>query len=149
MDKIAKIKAEIERRMDILYPQLPDASKVVHENISLEQADITGKYVALESLLSFIDKLPEEPVSEDLEEAAKIEAERFGNCVSKRFYFSCWLESCFKAGAKWQKQRAISKACYFLVDAGKYMRYNAIEDCYSFNAMQLSEDYKEYMEESV
>ena len=31
-----KILAEIERRMDNLYPLLPDASKVVEENISIE-----------------------------------------------------------------------------------------------------------------
>ena len=57
-----KIRNEIERRMTNLYPQLPDASKVECENISLEQASTLGKYVALESLADFIDSLPEENV---------------------------------------------------------------------------------------
>lgn len=48
--------AEIEKRMDDLYPQLPDASKVLNEDISIEEANTLGKYVALESLLSFIAK---------------------------------------------------------------------------------------------
>ena len=60
MNNIERIKAEIEQRMDNLYPQLPDAAKVVHENISLKQANTLGKYVALESLANFIDSLPEE-----------------------------------------------------------------------------------------
>ena len=64
MDKLEKIKAEIQRRLDILYPQLPDAHKVEHEDISLEQTCSLGKYVALESLADFINSLPEEPVKE-------------------------------------------------------------------------------------
>ena len=52
---IEDIIAEIERRMDALYAKLPDASKVERGDITVDEANITGKYTALESILKFIN----------------------------------------------------------------------------------------------
>lgn len=66
-EKISAIKADIERRMGDLYQKLPDATYVLHESLTTDEANITGKYTALESILSFINSLPEEPVTEGCE----------------------------------------------------------------------------------
>ena len=78
-----KILAEIERLINDLG----------------EQRDIN-----LEDLRDFINSLPEEPVSEDLEEAAKEHAvERFRTTRDEFLAEKCkWS---FKAGAQWQKQQ--------------------------------------------
>lgn len=67
-----KILGEIERRTDDLYKELPDASKVLNGDISTTEANITGRYTELESLLLFINSLPEEPVSKDIEIAENL-----------------------------------------------------------------------------
>ena len=46
--QVELIKAEIEKRLDTLYDELPDGNK---------EANITGKYTALESLLDYINSL--------------------------------------------------------------------------------------------
>ena len=83
-----KILAEIERLINDLG----------------EQRDIN-----LEDLRDFINSLPEEPVSEDLEEAAKEHAvERFRTTRDEFLAEKCkWS---FKAGAQWQKQQMMAKA---------------------------------------
>ena len=46
--------AEIEKRLDELYGLLPDASKVENGMITILEACNTGKYTALESILSLV-----------------------------------------------------------------------------------------------
>ena len=72
-----------------------------------EQGIITefgmGKLEALEEMVDFIDSLQEEPVSEDLEEAAKRYATE-GDEISGLHIIDEEVEA-FKAGANWQKQQ--------------------------------------------
>jgi hypothetical protein len=49
--------AEIEKRLDELGDLLPNASDVVKDNYTKEEANITGKYTALESFSKFLDTL--------------------------------------------------------------------------------------------
>lgn len=63
MDKIARIRAEIERRMKIY--------KESNYGISL-------RYQELEEILSFLDTLSEEPDKEDLNDAIKKFIEEYG-----------------------------------------------------------------------
>jgi hypothetical protein len=78
-----------------------------------EQGVITefgkGKLEALEGIVDFIDSMQEEPVSEELEDFAKRQADEFAEreyeggsydrgCLSKGYYWGC------KAGAKWQAE---------------------------------------------
>ena len=107
-----KIIAEIERRTDELYKELPDASKVLNGDISTTEANITGKYTALESLLLFINSLPEEPISDNLDDAAKSygdEKEKKAGCGTE--FTTGELIKAFKAGSKWDYDKLIEKAC--------------------------------------
>lgn len=61
--QVELIKAEIEKRLDTLYNELPDGNKVIDVGVTASEANITGKYTALESLLDYINSLQEEPVS--------------------------------------------------------------------------------------
>ena len=78
-----------------------------------EQGVITefgkGKLEALEGIVDFIDSLQEDPVSEELEDFAKKQADEFAEreyeggsydrvCLSKGYYWGC------KAGAKWKAE---------------------------------------------
>ena len=49
--------AEIEKRLDELWDLLPNASDVIEDNYTKEEANITGKYTALESFENFINTL--------------------------------------------------------------------------------------------
>ena len=51
----ATLVAEIEKRLDELYDSLPNASDVVNDNYTKDEANITGKYTALESFSKFLD----------------------------------------------------------------------------------------------
>jgi len=63
-------------------------------------------YAAVEQLrkvLAFIDSLQEEPVSEELEDAAyEFVMDNFGNPKEPLYKFD---QRCFKAGAKWQAEQ--------------------------------------------
>lgn len=56
IDKAA-IVAEIKKRLDELYDSLSNASDVIKDNYTKEEANITGKYTALESFENFINTL--------------------------------------------------------------------------------------------
>lgn len=56
IDKDALV-AEIEKRLDELWDLLPNASDVIKDNYTKEEANITGKYTALESFEKFINTL--------------------------------------------------------------------------------------------
>ena len=94
----AKILAEIER--------LFVASNVYSRTFK------NGQRHALMSLKDFINSLPEEPVSEDLEEAAKQYA-TVDRSDGDGGIDLMKLES-FIAGAQWQKRQTIDKACEWL-----------------------------------
>ena len=70
----------------------------------------------IDSAVDFInDSLQEEPISEELEEAAKNHAvERFRTTRDRELAEKCkWS---FKAGAQWQKARIIIKVCKWFND---------------------------------
>ena len=107
MNKVKKIKAEIERQKEIHF-------KDYHINKNGNSADY-GACNALTQLLSFIDSLEEEPVSNDLEEFTKRESELFGereyeidfidrNALAKGYYWGV------KAGAQWQKEQMMKNS---------------------------------------
>jgi len=56
IDKDA-IVAEIEKRLDELWNLLPNTSDVIKDNYTKEEANIIGKYTALESFENFINTL--------------------------------------------------------------------------------------------
>lgn len=53
----ATVVAEIQRRLNELWDLLPNASDVIEDNYTKEEANITGKYTALESFENFINTL--------------------------------------------------------------------------------------------
>ena len=94
MDKIEKIKAEIER---------------LKTDIGTWAEYNEGWRDALERIAAFIKSLPEEPVSEDLEKTSKEYADK--NYVEWLDFVSgderddhYPISEAFKAGAKWQKR---------------------------------------------
>lgn len=59
MTNTEKIRQEIERQMSLWWEKLPDADKDT-AIWTQDEAKALGEYVAYESLLDFIDSLPEE-----------------------------------------------------------------------------------------
>ena len=102
-DNVQKIKEEIERRMNNLWYLIPEGEKVLKDDFTKDDANNLGKYTALENLLHFIDSLPEEPASEDLEEYAKKLTK--GAALDKHNLI--WM---CKKGAEWQKQQIMKNA---------------------------------------
>lgn len=91
MNKVEKIKAEIER----LKKSLPWGSCA--SQLSME---CNCKNEAYNEVLSYIDSLEEEPVSEDLEYASEKYACRF----SSSKYGHDKVKDAFITGAQWQKE---------------------------------------------
>ena len=87
--QVEKIKAEIKRII----------GNIAGVHLTCEYNN--GFFKALHVILNFIDTLPEEPVSEDLEEAGRNYAdnEEYGDDV----YLA--IKAAFKAGAKWQSKK--------------------------------------------
>ena len=94
---------------------------------------VNGKKYALNKILSFIDTLEvkeveEEPVSEDLGEAANTYVNnwyKLNNLDKESYPIDVEIsKNDFKAGAKWQKEQLIEKACVFLKSTDFYKYYN-------------------------
>lgn len=84
--------AEIERKIKTLSP------------FSHQGSDTCGKIVRqLKSLIDFINSLPEEPVSEDADNAARDYADKCGYDNDKQFMARQLCVEHFKAGAKWER----------------------------------------------
>lgn len=60
-------------------------------------------------LFAFMDSLPNEPASEDLEEAAR----KYFKSLKDDCFISSDIMLAFKAGANWQKQQLMAKAFDF------------------------------------
>jgi len=98
-----KIRAEIEKKIKMLSP-------FTHQG-----SDTCGKVIRqLESLVSFINSLPEEPISEDLDKAAQ----KYANSEYDRKKPATLPDKCrgcyapimyaFNAGAQWQKSKLVT-----------------------------------------
>lgn len=132
-EKLIAIRAEIERKLKNITPQ-------TH----------TGVYNTCIGLLSFIDSLQEEPVIEDLKEAARKYEEnrndldaRSDNEVVRRG---------FVAGANWQKQQIIEKACEWVRthrDADFFELIPEYNYCGAgnLNIKKMVEEFRKYLEE--
>lgn len=118
-----KIRAEVERLRES-FKVLSVASP--SRDTSLENI---AKAALCKQILSFIDSLQKEPVSEDLEEAAKIYATE-GDEISGLHIIDEEVEA-FKAGAKWQKERIMensTNATIGLPYENKYGGYTHLVD---------------------
>lgn len=97
-----KIRAKIERlrkSYQIKYQELDCTSP--------EIMSVCAKRNLCQDILSFIDSMQEEPVSEDLEEAAQRYNEDMSWCWEAPKYPH--LEA-FKAGANWKKERIMANS---------------------------------------
>ena len=101
-EKLLAIRVEIER---LKAEQLAIFSKGEDEDSCGDALTHIGAY---NQLLSFINSLLEEPVSEDLEKAAEEQARSYGY-MTEDYEFRENVES-FKAGAEWQKEQMMAKA---------------------------------------
>lgn len=102
-DKLQKIREEVERLRNI--HQIKYQNLDTNDNMCLVEC---GKRNLCNELLSFIDSLPEEPVSDDFEEACNqmSEAARISKCEAGKPFFSDGdYKLGFKAGANWQTQK--------------------------------------------
>lgn len=94
MDKIEKIRQEIERRLNIL-------TNVYAEQVERKDEEMMnyyhGKVIALEELRPFLDTLSEEP-DKSLEEAAY----KYSFESRPSIYGQVDVIDAFKAGAEWQ-----------------------------------------------
>lgn len=109
-NKVKLIKQELEKRLSLLWDLIPEGEKVLQDDFTKDDANNLVKYTELESLLRFIDSLPEEH-NEDLEEAANDLTKIYAGegCVDpKREGFAFYVG--FKNGAKWQKQQMMKDA---------------------------------------
>ena len=101
MNKLEKIKAEIERLIICFRTE-----KAKEGATQIDKLSLGGRVAVLEELLGFINSLPEEPVSEDLEEAsnnyAESEERRVG-CGTE--FFTPELAEAFKAGSQWKEEQ--------------------------------------------
>ena len=92
MNKIKFVKAEIERLKNELIQEAEKGCKSEFDE---------GRISAFENMITFIDSLEEEPVSNDLEEAARKIATRHSHITGDTYYDNdAWF---FKKGAQWQK----------------------------------------------
>lgn len=121
-----------------------------------------GEYNALCKLESFIDTLEtkeiqEEPVSKDLEEACdeyydETWDEHGGKAMVVDGCHDIWFPSqatddFYKAGALWQKEQVIDKACEFINKANLYLYHCISEGCDLVDTDKMIEDFKIAMEE--
>ena len=81
-----KIRAEIERRKKEAYGT---------------EWGWAVQCATYDEILSFIDSLPEEPVSEDLEKAAKVYADN----ITDKVGYKLQLRRAVVYGAKWKEKR--------------------------------------------
>lgn len=86
IDKIRAIRAEVER----LFNEIKESKK---------ECD-SGAFYCLKNVLNFIDALPQEPISRDLEEAAADYAYRHPTCALAK--------KTFIEGAKWLANQGVS-----------------------------------------
>ena len=151
MNKVEKIKAEIER----LKQQFMSQADNFH-SLGMEEKENHCAILAshLAALIRYIDSLEEDPVSNDLEEAARKAATWHSRVEGEKFFPNDYQK--FIAGAQWQKQqdqstielaedhaylagqeKIIAKACDWLLKNDSYAKPTEV----------LVRDFKKAMEE--
>ena len=119
-----KILSEIER---LMYAYNLEADIAASED-AIEEKIAQEKYELCKRMLSFINSLPEEPVSEDLDEAAEVygytnwQSDDYHEGAAEGLPFDAigHTEKCFKDGAQWNNERVIKKACNWLKKHGGF-----------------------------
>jgi kynurenine formamidase len=133
-NKIDLIKAEVERLQN----------ELIQEKKKGFGSDIDDACILeLQNVLTYIDSLQEEPVSEDLEKAAVNAFKQIVDSDKNNF-----LEI-FKAGSEWQKQQTISKASKWIDEnAAKYLvdRFVGSTRVVGIDT-SITEDFRKDMEE--
>ena len=143
MNKVEKIKAEIERRKNQFVSQAESLHKIGKEDKESYYAALASN---MNSLSCFLYSLEEEPVSEDLEEAAHLYVNTTIECFDSDGNPCCY--PAFIAGAQWQKDTFIEKTCEFFGEhLWEYINVkNANCDTFiNIDGDKLIEDFKKYM----
>jgi hypothetical protein len=96
-DKVQKILREIATRKLC----------TMDEHMAFYNDKAKEEYILLSDIEEFIKDLQEEPVSEDLEKAAKDYSNNLDNIYGS---IGEQTRNAFKAGAKWQKEEVVAKA---------------------------------------
>lgn len=97
-------------------------------------------------VLHFIDSLPEEKVSEDLEEAAEEYASVYKQVGYDEDHILSVSDS-YIAGADWQKEHTIDKACEWLKEnMNKYIHHNYVTDALDVEK-GIYQDFRKAMED--
>lgn len=112
MDKLEKLRKEVERLQNELIQEKEKGFGSDTDNACI---------LELQNILTYIDSLQKEPVSDDLEKTSKEYADKnyaewldFVYGDERDDHYS--ISNAFKAGANWQKQQIINKACEYLKD---------------------------------
>ena len=105
-----KIRKEVERLMTELIQEKEKGYGSDADNACI---------LELQNVLTYIDSLQEETVSNDLEEAAKNVGQKYfpdeDNIWARPNYEAVKAECAFMDGAKWQKEQLMKDAVYGLV----------------------------------
>lgn len=130
-----KIRAEIERQINL--------NNNIDPITTSQELVVDSVNVVLTDLLDYIVSLPEDPVSEDLDWAAKWYAIKHPNIpcdiIDKVIPF-------FKAGAQWQKNQTIDKTCAWLKE-NIYHRVYEQGDRLGFPTAEFIKDFRKAMED--
>ena len=104
-DKVQKIREEVER-----LKRWNDNVRESTRHMTLQEEDFNrGKHSSYLEILNFIDSMQEEPVCDELEEAAKNHAvERYR--VTRDMVLAEKCKWSFQTGAKWKEKQMMSKA---------------------------------------
>ncbi len=142
-DEVQKIRNEVERLQHELIQE--------REKGYGSDAD-DACILELQNVLTYIDSLQEEPVSSDLEKAAKKVGQKYfpdkDNIWARPNYEAVKAEYAFKEGAKWQEAQMINKACKWLKEHKEHPFIGCEDPCLSgYLTDEFIEDFKKYMEE--
>ena len=126
-DKVQKIKDWISKEQDGLMDAQGNFEYPEHE----------GAYHILCNLDTYIDSLQEEPVSEELDDAAyNFVMNNFGNPKEPLYKFD---QRCFRAGAQWQKKQTVAKAIDGVVTFDYYDSGNKTYGCVAHDSFCLED----------
>ena len=144
IDKYALV-AEIEKRLDELWDLLPNASDVVNDNYTKEEASITGKYAALESFSKFIDTLE---VKDPYEQCVQYDSIKAGiQAHAETYSFNIESELFNQLTKEQQKlwRKEIEQACISGSEMGiELARDTRYKDTLEVKEVDLEEVLKEY-----
>ena len=91
---------------------------------TIEECMANAEIEALSLVIEFINSIPEEPVSEDADNAARNYADDCKLDNDTHFMERQLCVEHFKAGVKWQKKVFINKACDWLTKHAKKYYFN-------------------------